>query len=116
MKYPYLGTTSKGIAGVRKAIIFSESLTWEEAQEYARTVAERLGLRLKDRWDGPDVWNWFATDGKSNFVLSYTDFPCELCLWEDPPVNGPPHDEGVEPMFRLICPDADTTASSHANQ
>src|ERR1700733_7582009 len=44
MDCPFLGTVDKGIAGVRKAIIFNESLDWDEALAEAARLAARLKL------------------------------------------------------------------------
>jgi hypothetical protein len=100
---PFLGKVDKGIAGVRKAIIFSESLNWDEAHAAAARLASRLKLRVKDKSDGPTgEFFWFVTDGKSNFILGYHDFPCELYLCVDPPVHGPADDTAVEQLFSSL--------------
>jgi hypothetical protein len=106
MNCPFLGTVDMGIAGVRTAIIFSESLNWDEAQAAAARLASRLKLRVKDRCDGPTgEFHWFVTDGKSNFILGYRDFPCELYLCVDPPVHGPANDTAVDQLFSSLRPD-----------
>jgi hypothetical protein len=105
MDCPFLGTVDKGIAGVRKAIIFNQSLDWDEALAEAARLASRLKLRVKDRFEGPTgEFMWFVTDGKSNFILGYHDFPCELYLCVDPPVHGPANDTAVEQLFSSLRP------------
>jgi hypothetical protein len=102
MQYPRLGRVDRGVAEGRTSIVFSESLDWDEAHEVGARLAGRLGLRVKDRLEGPDAWLWFLTDGETIFILAYSDYPCELQLFANDPAN----DAAVARLFSLLRPDA----------
>jgi len=61
--------------------VFSEDQSWDEAQEFAKSLLATLHLAVTRRVDGPDAWVWDVNGQGGSFIMGYDDFPCETTLW-----------------------------------
>ena len=87
MECPFLRRRGRGSHAGRLEIVFSEDQGWEEAQEFAARMIDRLGLTVIARVNGPDAWLWDVHDASGVFVFGYVDFPCETTLLAADPAS-----------------------------
>ena len=77
MEFPYLQTIHG--SGMNE-IVFSESHTYEEAQDFAEAFIRRWNFTVKKRIDAAIAWLWDIEADAARFVLAYDDYPCETSL------------------------------------